>query len=236
MNKNVSKMDKNIISKAGIKNLKVTPQKLNLVAGLIRRKSVDNAILQLQYSKRRIAQDVLKCLKSAVANAENKGAQDVLHVDEVLVGKGMCMKRFRARARGRSTRIHKFFSSLTITLKTDDMKKALQSGNMQEALVVADKKADTGSDKKSNASAKATQKAPVKATTTTAKPAKTVDSKTSSAKATTKTGAVKASAKSSPKKTTASTKTTASKAVKDTGSSKSEDSAVKKSSTKNKVQ
>ncbi len=112
--------NKNIVAKATVRNLRVTPQKLGLVAELIRRRTVDDAIVQLQFSKKRIARDVLKCLKSACANAESKvELNDVLKIDEVLVGKSISMKRFHARARGRANQICKFFSHLTITLISD---------------------------------------------------------------------------------------------------------------------
>jgi large subunit ribosomal protein L22 len=99
-------------------NLRVSPRKLGLVAGLIRNLHVNNALVQLSFSKKRIAQDVLKCLRSAVANAENNHDMDIdnLFVAEVLVGKAIVMKRFRPRARGRGFRIKKPFSNLSIKL------------------------------------------------------------------------------------------------------------------------
>ena len=99
-------------------NLRVSPRKLGLVAGLIRNLHVNNALVQLSFSKKRIAQDVLKCLRSAVANAENNHSMDIdnLFVAEVLVGKAIVMKRFRPRARGRGFRIKKPFSNLSIKL------------------------------------------------------------------------------------------------------------------------
>jgi len=103
---------------ATLKNLRVSPRKLGLVAGLIRNLHVNDALVQLSFSKKRIAQDVLKCLRSAVANAENNHNLDVdsLFIDEVLVGKAIVMKRFRPRARGRGYRIKKPFSNLSIKL------------------------------------------------------------------------------------------------------------------------
>ena len=157
-------MIKNIVAKATIKNLKVTPQKLNLVAGLIRRKKADDALLQLKFSKRRIAFDVYKCLKSAIANAENiSQISDVLFVNEVLVGKSICMKRFRARARGKSTRIHKFFSNLTITLNTYEGEKSEVVLNSSEinSPVKAEAKSPVKAEAKSPVKAEA--KGPVKA-------------------------------------------------------------------------
>lgn len=99
-------------------NLRVSPRKLGLLAGLIRNLHVNNALVQLSFSKKRIAQDVLKCLRSAVANAENNHNMDIdnLFIAEVLVGKAIVMKRFRPRARGRGFRIKKPFSNLSIKL------------------------------------------------------------------------------------------------------------------------
>ena len=86
-------------ARAITKNLRVSPQKLNLVAGLIRGKKVDQALADLEFSRKRIAQDVRKCVMSAVANAENNHQLDVnaLVVSEAYVGKNMVMKRFAAR-------------------------------------------------------------------------------------------------------------------------------------------
>lgn len=105
-------------SSAMANNLRVSPRKLGLVAGLIRNLHVSNALIQLSFSKKRVANDVLKCLQSAVANAENNHNLDIdnLFVAEVLVGKAIVMKRFRARARGRGFTILKPFSNLSIKL------------------------------------------------------------------------------------------------------------------------
>lgn len=99
-----------------IKSLRTSPRKLNLVAGLIRGLPVQEALVQLAFSKKRIANDVKKCLKSAIANAEHNNNLDIdlLYVKEVLVGKSLVMKRFKARARGRAGKIQKFFSNLKI--------------------------------------------------------------------------------------------------------------------------
>ena len=96
--------------------LRGSPQKLNLVAQMIRNKPVDKALAELTFSKRRVAQDVKKCLQSAIANAENNHGLDVdeLIVAEAYVGKNLTMKRGRPRARGRYGRILKPFSQLTI--------------------------------------------------------------------------------------------------------------------------
>ena len=97
---------------ATTKNLKVSMQKLNLVAAMIRGKKVEKAMNELQFSRKRIAQDVLKTLKSAVANAENNHNLDIdeLYVNEAYVGKNLVLKRWKARARGRVGRIKKPFS------------------------------------------------------------------------------------------------------------------------------
>ncbi|XDZ66421.1 50S ribosomal protein L22 [Alphaproteobacteria bacterium LSUCC0684] len=103
-------------ARAVVRNLRVSPQKLNEVAGLIRGKNADKALALLSFSRRRIAIDVKKALQSAIANAENNHSLDVdrLVVQEAHVGKGLVMKRFRARARGRGARVLKPFSHLTI--------------------------------------------------------------------------------------------------------------------------
>ena len=98
------------------KNIRTSPQKLNLVAQSIRGIGVSKAIASLTFSRRRISVDVKKVLQSAVANAENNHGLDVdkLFVKEAFIGKGLVMKRLRARARGRAARILKPFSRLTI--------------------------------------------------------------------------------------------------------------------------
>ncbi|HXG79905.1 MAG TPA: 50S ribosomal protein L22 [Methyloceanibacter sp.] len=99
--------------------VRVSPQKLNLLAELIRGKKVDRALADLTFSRKRVAKDVKKTLQSAIANAENNHALDVdsLIVAEAYVGKNLVMKRIRARARGRSARILKPFSQLTLVLR-----------------------------------------------------------------------------------------------------------------------
>jgi large subunit ribosomal protein L22 len=106
-------------ARAIAKNLRVSPQKLNLVAGLIRGKKVDQALADLEFSRKRIAQDVRKCVMSAVANAENNHQLDVdsLIVSEAYVGKNLVMKRFAARGRGRGFRILKPFSQITVVVR-----------------------------------------------------------------------------------------------------------------------
>ena len=104
---------------AKTKMLRTSPQKLNLVAQLIRGKKVEKALADLTFSKRRIAGDVKKCLQSAIANAENNHNLDVdsLIVAEAWVGKNMVMKRGRPRARGRYGKIMKPFSEITIKVR-----------------------------------------------------------------------------------------------------------------------
>jgi len=102
-----------------VNRLRISPIKLNYVAGLIRGMKVERALTQLDFSNKRIAVDVRKALKSAIANAENNNNLnvDALVVAEAWVGKGIVMKRMHTRARGRSARILKPFSNLTIILR-----------------------------------------------------------------------------------------------------------------------
>ncbi|MFB2532750.1 50S ribosomal protein L22 [Paracoccus sp. p4-l81] len=104
---------------AKTKMLRTSPQKLNLVAAMIRGKKVEKALSDLTFSKRRIAGDVKKCLQSAIANAENNHGLDVdsLVVAEAWVGKNLVMKRGRPRARGRFGKIMKPFSEITIKVR-----------------------------------------------------------------------------------------------------------------------
>ena len=106
-------------AKAVSRMLRVSPQKLNLVAAMIRGKKVDAALADLTFSSKRIARDVKKCLESAIANAENNHELDVdsLVVAEAYVGKALVMKRWQPRARGRVGKILKPFSNLTIVVR-----------------------------------------------------------------------------------------------------------------------
>jgi large subunit ribosomal protein L22 len=106
-------------AKAVTRLLRVSPQKLNLVAQLIRGKKVDRALADLTFSRKRIARDVKKTLESAIANAENNHDLDVdaLVVSEAYVGKGLVMKRLKAGARGRSSRITKPFAQITVIVR-----------------------------------------------------------------------------------------------------------------------
>ena len=104
---------------AKLRMLRTSPQKLNLVAGLIRGKKVEQALTDLTFSKKRISDDVKKCLQSAIANAENNHNLDVdeLVVAEAYVGKNLIMKRGRPRARGRFGKIIKPFAEITIKVR-----------------------------------------------------------------------------------------------------------------------
>ena len=106
-------------AKAVARMLRVSPQKLNLLAQLIRGKKVAAALADLQFSQKRIATEVKKCLESAVANAENNHDLDVdeLVVAEAYVGKALVLKRFHPRGRGRMGKILKPFSNLTIVVR-----------------------------------------------------------------------------------------------------------------------
>jgi large subunit ribosomal protein L22 len=106
-------------AKAVARLLRISPQKLNLVAGLIRGKKVASALADLEFSRKRIAVEVRKCLESAIANAENNHDLDVddLVVAEAHVGKALVLKRFASRGRGRSSQILKPFSHLTIVVR-----------------------------------------------------------------------------------------------------------------------
>src|SRR3954465_7098061 len=106
-------------AKAVARMLRVSPQKLNLVAQLIRGKKVETALADLEFSRKRISRDVRKCLQSGIANAENNHELDVddLIVAEAHVGKALVIKRFTPRGRGRVGRIFKPFANLTIVVR-----------------------------------------------------------------------------------------------------------------------
>src|SRR5919206_5187617 len=109
-------------AQAVARNLRISPQKLNLVAGLIRGKKVNVALADLEFSRKRIAKDVRKCVMSAVANAENNHGLDVndLVVKEAYVGKNLVITRFHARGRGRMSPIEKPFAQLTVVVKAQE--------------------------------------------------------------------------------------------------------------------
>ena len=117
-----TRREKDNEAKVILKNLRTSPQKLNLVLGMIRREKADKAISILQFSRKRISQDVEKALRSVIANAENNHSLDIdkLYVKEAFVGKSIVMKRFHARARGRGARILKPFSHLTKVLAEEN--------------------------------------------------------------------------------------------------------------------
>ena len=101
------------------KSIRISPQKLNLVAGLIRGKDASKALADLTFSSKRVAGDVKRVLESAIANAENNHQLDVdrLFVSEATVGRAFALKRFRPRARGRTGSITKPFSNLTVVVR-----------------------------------------------------------------------------------------------------------------------
>ena len=106
-------------AKASVRTIQTTPRKVNLLAGLIRGKSAQAAKAQLAFSRRRVAEDVLKALDAAIANAENNHQLDVdrLYVKEASVGQSFILKRFHARARGRGAMVEKMWSNLTIVVR-----------------------------------------------------------------------------------------------------------------------
>tara|TARA_B100000941_G_scaffold288038_1_gene264242 strand:- start:189 stop:557 length:369 start_codon:yes stop_codon:yes gene_type:complete len=119
-------MDKNnLIVKAVNKNVRSSPRKLALVCNFIKGKKVDVAIRDLEFTRKRIAKDVSKTVKSAISNAENNNQYDIdnLFVKEAYVGKSLVMKRYRPRAKGRASPIKKPFSRITIVLEEKKFKK-----------------------------------------------------------------------------------------------------------------
>ena len=106
-------------AKAVARMIRVSPQKLNLVAQLIRGKKVSTALADLEFSRKRIASNVKKCLESAIANAENNHQLDVdrLYIKEATVGRAFVLKRFHTRGRGRSARVEKHFAHLTVVVR-----------------------------------------------------------------------------------------------------------------------
>ena len=118
-------------AQAIVSNIRVSPRKLNLVAGLIRNQPASTAIATLTFSKRRIAQQVKKALESAIANAENNHQLDVdrLVVSRAEVGRSVVMRRFHARGRGRAARVEKWFSHLKIVVA----ERAQETGEQEAA-------------------------------------------------------------------------------------------------------
>jgi large subunit ribosomal protein L22 len=136
-------------AQAVARSLRISPQKLNLVAGMIRGKKVEQALAELEFSQKRIAGDVRKCVMSAVANAENNHSLDVndLVVAEAYVGKNLIMKRFHARGRGRGSSIIKPFSQLTVVVRQVEQEK-VEKKSAKKAETKAARKSDQKSEKK----------------------------------------------------------------------------------------
>ena len=109
----------NLLVKAVNKNVRTSPRKLALVCNFIRGKKADIALRDLEFTRKKIAKDVSKTVKSAISNAENNHQYDIdnLFVKEAYVGKSLVMKRFRPRAKGRASPIKKPFSRITIILE-----------------------------------------------------------------------------------------------------------------------
>ena len=118
-------MQKNNTVKAINKNVRCSPRKISLVLDYIRGKKVDEAIKDLQFTRKKIAHDVSKTVKSAVSNAENNHQYDIdnLFIKEAFVGRSLVMKRYRPRAKGRASPIKKPFSRITIVLEEKKEKK-----------------------------------------------------------------------------------------------------------------
>ena len=119
-------MDKNISQvKAINKNVRTSPRKLALVCNFIKGKKADIALRDLEFTRKRIARDVSKTVKSAISNAENNNQFDIdnLFIKEAYVGKSLVMKRYRPRAKGRASPIKKPFSRITIILEEKKIKK-----------------------------------------------------------------------------------------------------------------
>ena len=118
-------MQKNNIVKAINKNVRCSPRKISLVLNYIKGKKADIALRDLEFTRKRIAKDVSKTVKSAIANAENNHQYDIdnLFVKEAFVGKSLVMKRYRPRAKGRASPIKKPFSRITIILEEKQQKK-----------------------------------------------------------------------------------------------------------------
>ena len=128
MSSRVNKDEINMEAVASIKSIKTSTQKVNLVLQTIRGLEVEKAINILEFSRKRIAGDVKKILKSAISNAENNHQLDIdkLFVKEATVGKSMTMKRFRPRARGRSGKILKPYSKIKIVVREKDQEKKVE--------------------------------------------------------------------------------------------------------------
>ena len=130
----------NHFSKVYLKQIRISPKKLNIIISPIRGVNVEKALNYLSFSQKRISYQIKKALQSVIANAENNHQLDVdkLYVHEASVGRGLVMKRFKARAKGRGVRILKPFSNLTIKLKEQIEAKEKKSQNNKK--IVEDKK------------------------------------------------------------------------------------------------
>ncbi len=127
-------------AKAIATNIRISPQKLNLVAEMIRGKKVQAAIADLEFSRKRVAEHVRKCVISAVANAENNHGLDVdaLIVAEAFVGKNMVLKRFHARGRGRASSVMRPFSQITVVVRQiEDVPVVKKPGKRAQAAAAA---------------------------------------------------------------------------------------------------
>ena len=133
-------------AKVYLKSMKVSPKKLNIIISPIRGLIVEKALNYLSFSQKRISYQIKKALQSAIANAENNHQLDVdkLYVHEASVGKGLVMKRFRPRAKGRGVRVLKHFSNLTIKLKEQSETKLKE----KEKNVKKDQKKDMHEEKR----------------------------------------------------------------------------------------
>ena len=133
-------------AKVYLKSMKVSPKKLNIIISPIRGLNVEKALNYLSFSQKRISYQIKKALQSAIANAENNHQLDVdkLYVHEASVGKGLVLKRFKPRAKGRGARILKHFSNLTIKLKEQSETKLKE----KEKNVKKDQKKDMHEEKR----------------------------------------------------------------------------------------
>ena len=133
-------------AKVYLKSMKVSPKKLNIIISPIRGLIVEKALNYLSFSQKRISYQIKKALQSAIANAENNHQLDVdkLYVHEASVGKGLVLKRFKPRAKGRGARILKHFSNLTIKLKEQSETKLKE----KEKNVKKDQKKDMHEEKR----------------------------------------------------------------------------------------
>jgi len=136
----------NDFAKVYLKSIKVSPKKLNIIISPIRGLIVEKALNYLSFSQKRISYQIKKALQSAIANAENNHQLDVdkLYVHEASVGKGLVLKRFKPRAKGRGARILKHFSNLTIKLKEQSETKLKE----KEKNVKKDQKKDMHEEKR----------------------------------------------------------------------------------------